>query len=351
MNDTIAIELPQLTATERSVLEQLTENTGRHLLDSGGAYGRSWEQNQGRDFKSEQASSVSVKHGYVDLRHNVFHWLVERCDYQPELDAAFAAWAQSEKGAVETGRYSGTEIVKRADLPWLQSAEAFVGLDIEPGDDLLDYPLAGVATGIYGDGKPFVHNTYNGEDLVSQTLQYVYFTLDTDVPLLKREDENGLDLIALDPDSEPNLGGGEDDPAILVWPAGEYVLLQVHGGCDVRGGYTRPRVYSVTIEDGPSILDNAKASLYCTGEGAKVGVEVEGQEALIEKPYEDQHGWYTDDANNWYGNNGEADIKDVEVVDSLEDVPEDWQGTCYGIKDDDTLRCPVCFGRLEVSSY
>jgi len=25
-----------------------TENTGRHMLDSGGAYGRNWEHNQGR---------------------------------------------------------------------------------------------------------------------------------------------------------------------------------------------------------------------------------------------------------------------------------------------------------------
>lgn len=34
----------ELTDTQKSLIEQLTENTGRHLLDSGSAYGRNWEQ-------------------------------------------------------------------------------------------------------------------------------------------------------------------------------------------------------------------------------------------------------------------------------------------------------------------
>ena len=34
------------TATEKMVFELITENTGQHFLDSGGAYGRHWERNQ-----------------------------------------------------------------------------------------------------------------------------------------------------------------------------------------------------------------------------------------------------------------------------------------------------------------
>lgn len=34
--------------TKEVILSQLQENTGRHMLDSGGAYGRSWERNQGK---------------------------------------------------------------------------------------------------------------------------------------------------------------------------------------------------------------------------------------------------------------------------------------------------------------
>ena len=58
-------------------------------------------------------------------------------------------------------------------------------------------------TGLYGDGDPMLINTYNHECVLSQTLQFVYF---------------------------------EHDHT-------SYVILQVHGGCDVRGGYTRPRVF------------------------------------------------------------------------------------------------------------
>lgn len=32
--------------TKHLIYEMLTENTGRHMLDSGGAYGRNWERNQ-----------------------------------------------------------------------------------------------------------------------------------------------------------------------------------------------------------------------------------------------------------------------------------------------------------------
>lgn len=37
---------PKLTSTERVLIAMLTENTGRHMLDSGGAYGRNWERNR-----------------------------------------------------------------------------------------------------------------------------------------------------------------------------------------------------------------------------------------------------------------------------------------------------------------
>ena len=33
-------------ATEKVIREMLTESTGRHMLDSGGIYGRHWEKNQ-----------------------------------------------------------------------------------------------------------------------------------------------------------------------------------------------------------------------------------------------------------------------------------------------------------------
>jgi len=42
--------------TKEIIYNMLTENTGRHMLDSGGAYGRNWERNQVKtieDFENE----------------------------------------------------------------------------------------------------------------------------------------------------------------------------------------------------------------------------------------------------------------------------------------------------------
>jgi hypothetical protein len=69
----------------------------------------------------------------------------------------------------------------------------------------------------------FTDNSYNHESILSQVIQYcVYYT-------------------------------GE-----------EYlVALQIHGGADVRGGYTRPRIFSMDEE---YALVMEYASIYCTGD-------------------------------------------------------------------------------------
>ena len=46
-----------LKTIEQTIFEMITENTGSHMLDSGGAYGRNWQRNQGKtidDFKNER---------------------------------------------------------------------------------------------------------------------------------------------------------------------------------------------------------------------------------------------------------------------------------------------------------
>ena len=37
--------------TAKIIYKMLTESTGKHMLDSGGAYGRHWERNQKKSFK------------------------------------------------------------------------------------------------------------------------------------------------------------------------------------------------------------------------------------------------------------------------------------------------------------
>ena len=90
---------------------------------------------------------------------------------------------------------------------------------------------------------PFITNTYNGEDLLSQVLQYHYATITEGPDCEQAETETIQSLLASEIDGRA------------------FVLLAIHGGCDVRGGYTRPRFFWITDDDGISIFDNARCSL------------------------------------------------------------------------------------------
>lgn len=136
------------TNTQRVIAEMLTENTGRHLLDSGDYYERHWQRNQGRDFLAEEATSLTFRWGLIEVVHNLFHWLDYALEYDEDVDGAFSAWCEREENE---------------RLPWLACPEPFL-------DHLRE--LGAEVGGIYGEGEPFTHNTYNGEDLLSQTVQY-----------------------------------------------------------------------------------------------------------------------------------------------------------------------------------
>jgi hypothetical protein len=187
------------TATVDDVLAaMLTENTGRHGLDSGGAYGRNFERNAGAtvdDLKARPAVHLSTWErdgktvvSYLSL--DVFHFLSERLTGLSELDAEFREFAMSPD---------------MVDESWMECAEEFRKIQ----NDLRH---------VYGV------NTYNGEDALSQVLQYEVF-----------EDEG----------------------------RGEFVVaLQIHGGCDVRGGYTAPRWF--TLGEEYDLADNADFDVVLT---------------------------------------------------------------------------------------
>jgi len=82
------------------------------------------------------------------------------------------------------------ELPENADKCWLELMEDFA-------DQFTSYGTT---------------NTYNYDNLLSQVLQYTMFSL--------TDDEYDV-----------------------------YILLQIHGGCDVRGGYTKPRIFRVTERD------------------------------------------------------------------------------------------------------
>lgn len=188
------------TDATKAIKSQLTENTGRHLLDSGSAYGRNWEENQ--ENPPWGKPRWDVQESYVT--ENVYHFMEQRLE-RPRaavaLEAALYGYAYDGPGEGDS---------------WLSCMEGFAEalLDGTLGRaELREYGIEGkLAEDVLGlrheiDGGKHgatTVNTYNSEwHGLSQCLQYTA------------------------------LGG----------PYAEYVMVQVHGGCDIRGGYTSPRVY------------------------------------------------------------------------------------------------------------
>lgn len=169
---------------EQTIAAMLTENTGTHFLDSGGAYGRAWQQNAGKtveDFRAKPSATAEIYirewKGQpsveilpcVDVFHLLTGGALELCAYCDTFNALpVEDW---------DGEYSGV------------SAEGQRWLD--------DY-------GFEAQGQAF--NTYNWAANHSQVMQ-------------------GQELTC-----------GEES----------FILLQIHGGADVRGGYTDAKLFKLS---------------------------------------------------------------------------------------------------------
>lgn len=158
----------------------LKENTGANMLDSGDIYGREYEKN----IKNGILTGYQPVDFYIDEKNKeveitptvpVYDFLSYNLDYDDKLDDWF------------------NYIVEKIGLDAYSIVDQEQALEEMP--DIEDISQC--------------YNTYNGECVLSQTLQFHHFE---------------------------------------YWSE-DYVLLQVHGGCDVRGGYTYPQVFKVNDMD------------------------------------------------------------------------------------------------------
>jgi hypothetical protein len=232
MNDT----LTTATETEIVLAGMFTENTGRALCDSGDAYGRNWERNQGRvaaDFLNTPSGSFT-EYGGASL--STFHFLNSRLEFNAELQAEFDAFA-----------------AENPDDGWLQLMEMFVA----------EHP----------DWVSLTVNTYNHESALDQTIQFV------------QVDTEGGDACY-----------------------GDLVLLQVHGGCDVRGGYTAPKLFTTVGDNEVGLLDDSDIDIWCEG-SVIVAPQTETLPTFDDTPpVTVTHQWHSDDAGyHWYGNDYAGD--------------------------------------------
>lgn len=173
---------------KQTVAAMLTENTGTHMLDSGGANGRAWQQNIGKavsDFEAEPTATAEI-------------WVREfNGKLTAEVLPCVSVFHLLTGGALELDDRC-REFNAMPVENW--GSDDFTGVSHE-GAEFLELH------GFKANGQGF--NTYNWAANHSQVMQ-------------------GSELIL-----ENEFG---DD---------RYILLQIHGGADVRGGYTDAKLFKL----------------------------------------------------------------------------------------------------------
>lgn len=172
--------------TQDVLREMFTEDYTPVMCDSS-FYGWASKSNAKRDFSNEPDTTLELSYGELSFTINTYHWLNYILEYDKPLDDAWMEFTRLPENEREN------YLSLRDD--WLESIEA-------KSPD--------------GDGKPYSDNTYNYNSALDQTLELTMFGV-------------------VDP---------EDEDHYL-----EYVLLSVHIGADVRGGYSTPHVFRVHNED------------------------------------------------------------------------------------------------------
>lgn len=170
---------------EKIIHEMLIENTGAHILDSGGLYGRHWERNRKIiDFRETSILEVTVwDDGIVEVLINVFHFLTKTLDRDETCEK------------LEKELYEFAETPENYDKTWEEIIRKFAKILEKRGFEIWGF-----------------WNTYGTDyDLLSQVLQ-------------------GMTFYDMENDSI-------------------YIILQIHNGCDVRGGYTNPRVFKLAVDE------------------------------------------------------------------------------------------------------
>jgi hypothetical protein len=270
--------------TTEKLIEMLTEFTGISCFDSGGANGRHFQENRSKDFESEPATNLDLSYEYIDYTQDLYHYLSNRVEYAPELDTIFQ------------------EYMNIADNDSLLN-------DMDMFPKYIEKTYGVECTGIYGEGEPGIINTYNGESNISQGIQFMYLT------------------VSYDSDIE--------------WSGCEYVILQIHGGADCRGGYTDPVVFYAEID---TMFDSARGYICCDKSPVyhpDLFCDTE-TEIVIDNDIPGVHSWYTDDNYNWYADNDA--YKNLNKYEFTDDMSQRGKGVI--VTDGGIGYCPICGNKL-----
>ena len=170
-----------MTKTESVIHGMLTENTGCAMMDSGGDGGRNWQQNAGKDFRDEPTFTYYVDEDFGKSDGK------EHPQYKDYVNITKSLFHHLNNTCTyndeETKKFNKWCKKQKADTYHYGSAEQYL-------EEVY-----------FADGDANYHTglTYNNEDCLSQGFQYTIYQ--------------------------------------------DMIFLQIHGGSDIRGGYTDIKVF------------------------------------------------------------------------------------------------------------
>ena len=241
-----------MTKTESILYDMLVEDCGTHMMDSGGDGGRSWQRN--RHVKDFRLLSP-INYEYETWTHKdgtEGHWFtITRLLFHHLND--HLTYDREETKKLEK---------------WLKKNDKYTN-SVSDVEEYIEQVYGGFCADTIND-LAYSDNTYNNEHLLSQDFQYVSY--------------------------------------------GAQIFISIHGGADIRGGYSDYKVFTQDDQD-MLFLDATGCNMRC-GCGSI---------------YSDDSGyhWYNDDGTQW----GDTD----------EGFPKCWKQA-----DDKKLRCTECGDIVEV---
>ena len=164
------------------VYSMLTENTGTHFLDSGGTNGRMWQRNKSKclqDFEDEKPESYKYDAKYNEIYRSVSVYHFLTNDLQ--IDNICFEFNNLNTNPKDWDADTNTDVY-------------IYGVSLAAWDYLTEFNEVEVQRS---------WNTYNGDSDLSQILQGANLTINDQ----------------------------------------EYILIQIHGGADARGGYTDAKLF------------------------------------------------------------------------------------------------------------
>jgi len=230
---------------KKEIEKMLRESTGSHFLDSGGAYGRNWQRNQ--EIKSfDDLPEFTVTGNKWNGKDVEIDITINIYHY---LINMLEITEESEKLNRKLQRFMNSN-----DDPYLTNMEEFAEKLEESGE--------------YGSIN--LVNTYNFDNNLSQVLQFI---------------------------------------TIENCSMETFIILSIHQGCDVRGGYTKPKIFAVPELDYFYLYMNDCSAYEIYPEKDKNQLELSAFDNVPELP---ENRWYSDDGGyHFYNDNSDTDLNDV----------------------------------------